>query len=202
MASVTTEAALCNLALTNIGETQLIDSLDAPGHPARLCKVHYVTARNALLQRHWWRFATRRADLAATLSTRSGWTYVYALPADCLAVRFIWNGYDYPPELARPPFTLEVNDAADGQVLLTDWKSAELVYTTDRMPVARFSDLFVTALAWEMSVRLALSLPKKQQLALGARQEANRWLSLAAAADSNQGQAAPQPDSPRILARR
>ena len=202
MASVNTEAALCNLALANVGETQLIDSLDQPGLSARLCKAHYRTARNALLERRWWRWATRRAVLPLTTETRSGWEYVYALPADCLTARFIWNGYEEPPLDARVPFDLEANSAATGRVLLTDWEEAELVYTSDALPVAQYPALFVEALAWELTVRLSLALPKKQQLAVGARAEASRWLSLAAAADINQAQKGASPDSPRILARR
>lgn len=202
MASVQSEAALCNLALANIGETQLIDSLDGPGLAARLCKTHYATARNALLERRWWRWATRRAVLAVTNSVRSGWSYVYALPVDCLTARFLWNGYDEPPEAAKVAFTIEANDTATGKVLLTELEAAELVYTSSAVPVAEYPALFVDALAWDLSVRLALAIPKKQQLALGARDEARRTLSVAAAADVNQAQPPPRPDSPRILARR
>lgn len=202
MASVTTEAQLCNLALANIGETQLIDSLDQPGLSARLCKAHFRTARNSLLERRWWRWATRRVTLALTTETRTGWDFVYSVPSDCLTARHIWNGYEEPPVDARVPFVLEANNGATGRVLLTSWEDAELVYTTDQVPVAGFPSLFVDALAWELTVRLALALPKKQQLAVGARTEAARWLSLAAAADINQAQKGASPDSPRILARR
>lgn len=202
MASVNTEAALCNLALANIGETQLIDSLEQPGLSARLCKTHFRTARNALLERRWWRWATRRVALAVTTETRSGWDFVYSLPSDCLTARHIWNGYEDPPVDARVPFVIEANAAADGRVLLTNWEDAELVYTTDLVPVAQYPALFVDALAWELTVRLALALPKKQQLAGGARTEAARTLSVAAAADINQAQKGASPDSPRILARR
>lgn len=162
---VTTEAELCNLALAHIGERQYLNSLDEASAQARACKVLYATNRDALLELIRWKFATRRSVLALTTEKRSGWAYAYALPADCLAPRFIYPGSRNPRSQLRVPFDVELSDSGNSMLLLTDWATPELVYTRKATNVAQFHATFVEALSWRLAVGLAMALPVKPQVA-------------------------------------
>lgn len=166
------EAGLCNLALGRIGSRVVLDSLDERNVEARTCKVYYSTARDALLEQYPWPFAEREATLAAISgATRSGWGYVYALPADCLAPRYLFTGTRNPPPAGRVPFSIADGNAdATGRVLKTDLSPAPLVYTYRATEVALFSPGFVEALSWWVAAELAGALPIKAQLAFSQAQ--------------------------------
>ena len=168
-----TDAELCNLALNHIGSLDFIDELDEEGAAAEVCNVIYATTRDAALERVWWPFATRRALPAAIdedLVSRSGWGYAYALPDDCIAMRYIYPGTRAPTAQQRIPFVTE-NDADVGMVVLTDQEDAELVYTARIEEVPRFSPLFQEALAWSLAAKLALSISKDARKAMAMNQQ-------------------------------
>lgn len=197
--AVATEAELCNLALARIGEREYIDNLDEDTVPAQACKVHYATARDAVLASFPWRFATHRAALALVANaTRDGWLYVYALPTGLLEAQRIWAGRGVTPEL-RIPFELE-GDATVGRVLLTDQPSAVLVYTARVEAVTRFPPLFIDTLAWRLATELALALPVKPNIAAVMEAKYKAALAGAAAQELRQSQedAPPEAESIRV----
>lgn len=220
-----TEAQICNLALLRVGQRQTIDSLNEATEPAQLCSVLYPAARDALLCRHPWRWATRHQVLAELTETRSGWAHVYALPTDCLEPRYIFSGIR-PGQGAVPlssadllgvtavsmlpaingratqiPFSVEASVDGARRVLVTDWDDAELVYTAALEVVPVFPPLFCDALAWRLTADLALSLAVKPALAEAAEKYAAQALGRAAAADLNAAQPDPRPDSSYIAVR-
>lgn len=198
----TTEARVCNIALLRVGITQFIGSLGEATTEANVCNQLWEDARDAVLEARWWRFATRRSVLSLLTSvTRSGWGFVYSLPTDCVAPRFIWNGMRNPPAQLRVPFTMELNDAATAKVLLTDMEDAELIYTRRVGEVGLFPALFVNALAWKLAADLALALPVKPQVGLAMQQGYARALAEAAVADFDMAQEDLPPESETIRER-
>jgi hypothetical protein len=193
----TAEADICNLALLRIGQRQTIDDLDEESEQAEACSVLYPLARDAVLEAARWPFATGRAELAALSGvTRTNWQYVYALPTDYLAARFIVvAGLRAPAVDQRIPYALEYDSITKKQVLLTDLSPAELVYTARIENVALFSPLFVQALAWKLAADLCLALPVKPGVGVAMQQQYRIALSEAAASMLNQQQGDPPPDS-------
>lgn len=197
----TTAEGVCNIALLRLGQRDTIASLGEQSAQARACNALFETARDAVLQLAIWGFATKRALLAAlTGEERSGWTYAYALPTDCIAPRLIWPG-DWPvaPD-ARIPYAEESTGTA--RLILTNQPDAELVYTARITAVPLFSPLFQQALAWYLAADLALALPVKPGLAAQMQQGFRLALSQAQAANFNQQQESPPPDADAIRARR
>lgn len=209
-----TEAELCNLALSRVGSRVILNSLDESNVEARTCKVHYPTTRNALLELYAWPFAEREAYLSAISgATRFGWGFVYALPADCLAPRYIFTGSRNPfpaspiapawpgttavPAQGRVPFSIADGNAdATGRILKTDATPCPLVYTAKITSVALFSDTFVEALSWWLASELFGALPIKPQTALTAAQMFQRAQYIAqASAARQQTEAQPPPSS-------
>lgn len=202
MSAVTSEAAVCNLALGLLGQRQFIDNLDEATTEAQACKVYFASARNALLQRWGWRFATKRKVLELTTEVRSGWEYAYRLPADMMleAPARIWDGQREPGAGERIPFGVELDDAGGGHLVLTDQPDAELLYTRELTAVALWPALFVDAVAARLAVRLAPTLtakPPSQLLISGAELA----FQMAAAASGNAAQGDQPADSELISVR-
>jgi len=138
---------ICNLALGHLGEGR-ITSVDEDTVAARACALHYDAARDDLLRSHRWNFAVSRAVLAAlVVDPLFGWSYQFALPANCLRV-------------------LEVNDseagdwitdafAIEGRNLLTNTSVVNLIYIRRVLDVSEFDALFVKALAAKLAVELS-----------------------------------------------
>lgn len=201
-AATTTALEVCNAALLYVGNGQTINDFDEVTQEAKACKAFYAKTRDELLEKAWWKFATKRADLAVlsspdveTADARSGWAYTYQLPADCLQPRYIWSGNRTPTPDDRVPFDVE-------EVLfLTDQEDCELVYTFQQTVVARFSALFVEALAWALATKLALVVPVKPELAKLAEAKALQALRSAAAANARGERVDPPPPSEYTSAR-
>lgn len=200
--TVLTEAQLCNLALSLVGQRRLINNLLEETTEAIACAANYGPCRDMVLKEFPWTFATRRSNLAQLADvTRSGWSYVYELPSDFLKPQYIWNGMRFPPEEGRIPFALELNDDANGHVLATDQDDAELVYTAKVTTVALYSPGFVDAVVYLLASRLAPMLTAKPQLGLNFLAAYNQILMRAKAEDAQFGQADVQPESEFIRGR-
>lgn len=217
----TTAAEVCNVALSRIGQRELIDSLDEDTEAARACAVAFPHALEGALAAGAWRFATSRAALALLPGlTGRFYAYAYALPSDCIAPRYLDSGFGpsyggglggaygagVPAELvgvalpgslagARVPFVTE------GGVLYTSDAAAVLVYTARVDSPARWPPLFTDFMAWKLAAELALSVALKPQLAMALDQRASQAFARALAADLNQAQEGPPPDSEFIRVR-
>lgn len=148
---------ICNIALTRIGQSQLIDSLSEQSIAAQLCVLHYEACRDELLRDFPWPFAVRRVTLADLGTPPDGWSYRYRYPVDCIrALRVSTPGIRQPTHAQRVPF--EVVHAEGGRALLCDQSPAELVYVGRVEDTTYFDPLFVSALAWRLAAELAMGL--------------------------------------------
>ena len=152
------EVSVCNLALARLGIDVPIANLETEqSKAASQCRLHYETARDAMLADFPWNFARRRAALAELADDPAeGWEYNYALPNDCLRVVAVipetgdrsvygvswgrWGGtswdWDYWPLAGyRIPYIIESRASESGRRILTDEPNANLKY------IARISDL-------------------------------------------------------------
>lgn len=201
MAAINQPHEVANLALGLIGQRQLLDSLNETSTEAQMAKLYFASTRNELLAAWHWRFATRRSVLALTAEERNGWGYCYAAPTGMLVPQRIWNGSREPGEGEPIPFDVELNDAGDGMLILTDQSEAELFYTYQLETVALWPPLFVKAVAAQMAVYLAGALPVKPELARGLQQSATLALQQAAVRDANSAQKDPDADAESIRVR-
>lgn len=199
-----TPADICNVALGRIGQRQFIEDMDEEDSTEALAaRVHYELSRDVVLCAYRWRFATSRSTLALSEETRTGWTYTYALPTDCLDVRYlVMEGYPgEPPPHAQAPFQLEANSLAPRRLLLTELEQAELVYTRRLTEVSLFPPLFTNALAWKLSADFALTVAVKPQMAMAMETRYLQALREAAAMDFRQGKGQAEPEGSYIRAR-
>jgi hypothetical protein len=154
---MSSEVEICNLALSHLGDSATVASIDPPEGSAQAehCRRWYPIARNTLLEMHDWGFATTRAQLAEVVNTWPQWQHAYARPADCVKVLAI-----LPPtvacgdQFAGREYVTE-SDASGRQIILTDQASALVRYTRVVTDTSRFSPLFTDTLGWFLSTYLA-----------------------------------------------
>lgn len=167
----TSNADICNQALIRLGiRGALIDDLAADQHEeAEVMNAIFEDVRDVCLAAFPWPFATLRKTLAqialAQEPTRDGWLYVFAVPADCLQEREIWQTGTDPRNLRsdqRVPFAIEKSTGDDTRVLLCDLPSVTLRYTAEFTDASRFHPLFKDALAWLLAAETATALSGKE----------------------------------------
>lgn len=170
--SATSETEVCNIALTRIGHGQ-ISSLTEGTKAADLCNLHYARTRDALLRAHPWNFATKRATLALSSTTPNHeFTYLHALPTDCLKViRTSWeaDGYTNAAVYGFPGLSGYATDTVpyriEGRFLACNETTAKIEYTAQITDTAQFDANFTDCLAQRLAAELAMPLADNQALA-------------------------------------
>lgn len=188
------EVDICNLALGHLGDNATVASLDPPEGSAQAehCARFYPIARDALLEMHAWKFATRRAALSQLAVDSAPWQFAYAEPADSLKVLAV-----QPPGASSDVESeaFETESAADGAALiLTDTQDAVLRYIAHVSDTTVFSPLFVLALSWHLASMLAGPILKGDVGAAEAKRCAGvmqGYLARAATSDANQRKVVP-----------
>jgi hypothetical protein len=208
------EVDICNLALSDLGDSATVRSIDPPeGSPqAAKCAKWYPIARNNLLEIYNWSFSLRRASLSQVESTSDQWTYSYALPTGCLNVIDIlppdaMDDYslNFPPPSSSydlyttmpliggavympRPYTTET-DAEGNIILLTNQENAIARYVTRVTDTTKFSSLFTTALAKLLASMLAGPILKGLEgakMRMQLQQEFREWMAQATTSDGAQ----------------
>lgn len=171
---VQTETDIVNQALIHAGQTKLLAAFRTDkGEAASIAQAVFDTLLAEVLEARPWPFATRRQLLALLAVTRTDWRYVYAVPADLLVARYlVLVGTRFVPPSEGSVWTVESNDAGDGQVILTDQANAELVYTFRHAVPSAWPAGFVVALSHRLAVPLAAGLIKGSD---GARVAQLNW---------------------------
>lgn len=158
------DVEICNLALAHLADEANVSSINPPEASAQAehCARFYPIARDALLEMHDWRFASRRASLAEVDNPLDSWAYAYALPNGCIAPRAV-----HVPETTDDTLTQDfiVETEEDGDlVLYTNVEDATLRYTALVTDTTKFTPLFVTALSWLLASYLAGPVTKDLKL--------------------------------------
>ena len=148
------EIDIVNLALSRLGDSATVSSLDPPEgsaqaeHAARF----YPIARNTLLEAHNWLFATRRKSLALTTESSWGWAYAYAAPSESIKLLAILP-LDASSDDETQPYEIESGEQTN--IILTDQENAVARYIALVTDTTRYSPLVVDALAWLLASYLA-----------------------------------------------
>lgn len=149
------EVDIANLALARLGDNATVASLDPPegSVQAEHCARFYPLARDALLEMHAWKFATRRVLLAKLAVPSWNWSFAYAEPADVLKLLGVFPAKAANDDETQP---YEAESATTGaSIILTNQEDASLRFIARVTDTTRFPPLFVDALAWLLASYLA-----------------------------------------------
>ena len=135
------EVQICNIALSKIGDEKSISAIGEDGREGEQCALFYEHTRDHLLQSHPWNFAIGRAALSADATSPAfEFNNQYLLPADHLRSIKLYNELE--------DFKIE------GDRLLTDAASANLIYIKKIINTTLFPPLFVEALATRLAAEM------------------------------------------------
>lgn len=184
---------ICNKALRKLGEGTRIASLTEGTAPAVLCNDAFPSARDGLLRRRIWPFATRRAGLARLATAPAfGFAHAYQLPGDWLATLGAW---DNAAMQGRLDYRVEHG------VLLSDAEAVFLLYTARVTDSNRFDPLFAEALALTLALEIADPLAASQSRVQRVAQELDVMLREAASAAAMENGSAAMPEGSWVVAR-
>lgn len=209
-----TKTQICNLALAHIGIDQGIANIDTEqSKAARLCRQFYPHLLDEILGDYEWTFATAAVKLATpTGDPPIGWSYQYAVPADCLSPIKVtdysgarsWSRWSFDQTMINwpdVPFRLMRSASAGTRVIVTDLPEAYLVYTARIENTAEMSAAFISMLAWRLAVELAMPMAVEPNLRSDARQGLEAARQLATNKDARDQVYDPTPDSPSVQVR-
>lgn len=167
---------------------------------ANICGLFYSACVDYVLRDHPWNFAKRRALLNDLGTPPTGWAYRYALPGDCVSVRYIVNPFvRNPREDQAVPF--EVASSGTQRVIHTDLAEAELVYTASITDLSQWDPILTSALAYRLAAEIAMPLGKTADVAQAAMQGYYRDSSNAAARGLAEGKADTEPQCEALAIR-
>jgi hypothetical protein len=168
------EVSICNLALTKIGEEQIL-SLTEDSKAGRLCNLHYQPIRDTVLRSHLWNFAMKRATLAAsTIAPEYDFTTQFPLPDDFIRIvdTDLLRGVEWKIESGH---------------LLTDDDAVKIRYVSKITDPNKFDPMFIEALAARIAAELSQPLSDSTTLTQQMFQLYNQKMSEARGADAQEG---------------
>jgi hypothetical protein len=160
----TTDVEICNLALSRLGQTNPIESLEDPeGKLEILCAQHYPMTRRRLLRGpRVYGFAKRLATLtvSGTVVPPFGFNKAFRLPNDYL--RLLTPG-EIPSNGPIPP---RLYDVVDGHIYTdeVDGATLKLYYIFDQVLVAKWDALFVNLMRLELARDMAYAFTLKTSM--------------------------------------
>lgn len=150
----------------------------------------YDMARDATLADVSPKWARKQAALAELTQEVTGYSYVYAYPADCLKDIEIYN-----PAKVNQSDTLEydigISDSGNDKVILTQYEAAELIYTIKVTNTGVYDVLFAEALSMKIAAVSAVPLKGDSKLAELAANTYLRAVGNAKASNRNSGYKSP-----------
>lgn len=202
---------ICNMALSHLGDTASVSSIDPPEGSAQAghCATFYPIARDALLELHNWNFITRRATLTLLDAEINPWAYVYSVPSSLKKIISVvppdadddytspnvtlYDWYDDPGYgfIVPQPYARETLSTGT-PVICTNQKSAVLRYTVTITDPALFSSLFTITLSYSLASLLAGPIIKGEPGRLEAKrciEMMNGFLATARISDAEQHKA-------------
>lgn len=185
--AVTSEVGIYNLALNAIGERSNVSSPTENSRRAEVCNLWYDTVRDQVLEAAPWPEATAIEFLAlkATMTEvawaegdpRTGYTYAYVLPADCLRPQYLDNFSSFM-----------LTEREDERLLHTDQALATLVYTSRQANISMWSTSLKMAIAYGLAAHICMPLSGKPARASRLAEQANELITVARVNAANSGQ--------------
>lgn len=184
---MTSQVEIYNMALSNIGISETVASLEERSKAQQTCSRFWELARDTALAQFPWQFATKISTLAMTGTAPRTWLYQYQYPNDCLKAMYLTP----PGRILRPQ---DINERANfvtgyadsGQVIWTNEQEAELAYIVRIVDTGKYPPLFVEALSWKLASLIAMPMTAQTSIVQTAGAGYVQAWQIAASADLNE----------------
>lgn len=193
---------ICNLALSRLGNSRSINSLNEQSKEAGLCDLHFNPALEEVLSDFDWNFATKRIALADTGIAPPDWQFSYRYPNDCMRITEIMvPGTRNPPERMRIQYVTGSDASGEGRLIYTDQPDAWLKYVAKISDPNMFDALFRSALAWKLASEIGMGLSTAPNLVQNALTMYSQIIRSAGSHSLNESQEPTEPESEFTSAR-
>lgn len=149
---------ICNLALTEAGYDETIESLTEHTVSGQRCNRLYDINRRELLCSYPWSFATKFKKLARVAEDIEGYSFAYAYPSEALRVTNVYSSegdfrsrHDRVKRMQFPRVAMLGQD----KVILSNYEEPYAEYVFDEKVTDNFSPLFVRLLYLTIAMSLA-----------------------------------------------
>ena len=204
------EVDIANRALAQAGTRSKISSLTEASKEAEACQLLLTSTRDLALQLAPWDFARGAAALGLlkakpgtpenqispgqfwdpTTTPTPPWLYEYAVPNDCVYVRWVLSQWANRPVPGPPEKFARSSDLGGSggriPVILTNAPSAIVVYTVKMTDPNSWTPVFQETVVSALSAKLSIPLSGDKSLAAGNLQAANIMLMQARITDGNE----------------
>ncbi len=169
---------ICNLALSYLGQGRIM-SLEDATEEARKCKVHYDHDRRRMLMAYPWGFARRIEKLACYDERVPGWDALYAYPAECVGVLYVYDAAGAQKKETAPEDYEVLTFGGGRRAIATNVRDAWAEFTADVRDGGLFSEEFVEGLAHLLASSIAMGVTGNEGTALQQMQLAQQALMFA-----------------------
>jgi len=197
MSTADSKSEICNLALSEIGISSFISNVETDKSlEAIICRRWFDISSKFVQRECEWNFNRRYIPLALVSGDiPNSWTYMYAYPSDCLAVRAILPTpvvIRFPRADQRIPF--EILNVGDLIRIGTDQETATARYTHYITNTGLFDPHFVTALSLYLAMKIASPLSAKKEYVKDLREAYMGAINRATMMNFNEGEDGPEPE--------
>ena len=179
------EVGIANIALTQLG-ARIIISVDDDNLEANMVKVHYDSARDAVLEEREWTFAVKRATLAA-LQDAPEWGFGTAFPLPVDTIRVMEVRANLPQHIQFNELMNTLDWRREGDTIVCDANIIRIRYVSQVVDPLLFSAAFVQCLAARLAFEMAIGLTQSSKLQAQAATLYESKLKKAASTDGMQG---------------
>lgn len=177
---------ICNRALSTYLGIGRINSLTEASPAAEQCNLHYDDTLEAVLESHWWGFATGRQSLALEVNDRSSeWAYRYAIPTYAMMIRWV-NDPATAKILLDQGQSPDAPRAMSGTSIYCNVALASCEFTKPVTDATLYPRYFADALSAALAANMAMALTEDVKRAQNAMQQAGQRLDDAIAKDESQ----------------
>lgn len=195
------EVDVANRALTKLGAAR-ITALSDDNKQARAIDSMFDIVRDAELRAHIWAFAVKRASLTALGTTPEwGFSYEYAIPADCLRLIQVNEVYQ-GPDLSDYRNAPTAEYVLEGGKILCDFASPlKIRYIFQEDDPTNWDSTFVEAMACRLAAELAEDLTQSNTKKDAAWKEYDQAIKTAIRSGAVEQQHQDMPDDSWVLSR-
>lgn len=183
----TTDTDIANRALEAIGETFRITDLQTDDTArGRALKNQYEPARRTVLEEYPWNFSAGRASLPEYgVKPAFGGGRYFALPADCIKVREVYDAHPYEQwsvELVGADETM-----ATKCIIIDRAAPLNIIYSRDIKRLSLWSELALDAFAAKLALHVAMPITQKASMRSDAAQLYQMAMAQASLQDAQEG---------------
>lgn len=154
------KVTICNTALSRIGISSFITSIEEASIEAAACRVVYDQSVERLLREFPWPFAQAYVELTLVADEdstpwKTDWAYRYRYPSAAVTIRRIVTQLGRKESVAAP---YSIGRDSDGKLIHTDIEDAIADITYRETDPSLFDPMFASAVSWHIAAEICMPL--------------------------------------------